>query len=54
MLQRGKVCREKTPTIDDIVDHLLAPLYVRGFLGLPVDKTFAAQLMERLLKNTPT
>jgi AcrR family transcriptional regulator len=53
MLQRSRARGERTPSVDDVVDHLLAPLYMRALLGLPVDKTLAEQLVERLL-NTPT
>jgi AcrR family transcriptional regulator len=53
MLQRSRARGERTPSVDDVVDHLLAPLYMRALLGLSLDKTFAAQLVERLL-NTPT
>lgn len=53
MLQRSRARGEKTPSIDDVVNHLLAPLYIRALVGLPVDKTLAAQLVERLL-NTST
>ncbi len=53
MLQRSRARGERTPSVDDLVDHLLAPLYMRALLGLPVDKTFSERLVERLL-NTST
>jgi AcrR family transcriptional regulator len=53
MLQRGRARGERTPSVEDIVDHLLAPLYVRALVGLPVDQALAEHLLQRLL-NTPT
>ncbi len=52
MLQRSRARGEATPSVDDLVDHLLAPLYMRALFGLPIDKIFAEQLVERLL-NIP-
>jgi AcrR family transcriptional regulator len=53
MLERGKERGEKTPSVNDIVDYLLAPLYMRALVGLPVDKAFAEHLVERLLNTLP-
>jgi AcrR family transcriptional regulator len=52
MLQRGRARGERTPSVDDVVNHLLAPLYIRALVGLPVDKTLAEQLVERLLSTS--
>ncbi|WP_029605008.1 TetR/AcrR family transcriptional regulator [Kozakia baliensis] len=49
MLRRGRDRRERSPSLDEIIDHLLAPLYVRSLLGRPLDEAFAHQLVERLL-----
>ncbi|GHO98997.1 TetR family transcriptional regulator [Reticulibacter mediterranei] len=52
MLERGRARGERTPTVEDLVDHLLAPLYMRALVGLPVNEALAKHLVERLL-NTP-
>lgn len=49
MLQRGRARGERTPLIEDVIDHLLAPLYMRALLGLPVNEAFADKLVRRLL-----
>lgn len=49
MLQRGSNRGERIPSLDDIIDHLLAPLYMRSLLGRPIDEAFASDLVERLL-----
>ncbi|MFD3249131.1 TetR/AcrR family transcriptional regulator [Rahnella aquatilis] len=51
MLQRSKERGERTPTQDEVIDHLLAPIYMRALLGLNVDKPFAERLVTRLLKH---
>ena len=52
MLQRGSARGETTPSVDDVVNHLLAPLYMRALIGFPVDMAFADQLVDRLLTWT--
>lgn len=49
MLQRGRDRGERCPSLDDIIDHLLAPLYVRSLLCLPLDEALAEGLVKRLL-----
>jgi len=49
MLQRSKMRGERTPSVDDLIDHILSPLYMRALVGLPVDKARAKLLVERLL-----
>jgi len=51
MLQRGKIRGETAPSADDVINHLLAPLYLRALLGLPVDKQLVNALVDRLLAN---
>jgi len=53
MLDRGRARGERTPSVDDVLDHLLAPLYMRALLGLAVDKALAGKLVERLLRAPP-
>lgn len=50
MLERGRARGELTPDIDDVINHLFAPLYMRALVGLPVDKALAARLAGRLLR----
>ena len=49
MLERARERGEKTPSTSDVLDHLLAPLYVRALFGSPADEAFAESLVERLL-----
>ncbi|WP_116610289.1 TetR/AcrR family transcriptional regulator [Paraburkholderia unamae] len=49
MLERGRARGEPAPDIDDVINHLFAPLYLRALVGLPVDKALAEQLVDRLL-----
>ncbi|MBB4200801.1 hypothetical protein CCR94_20130 [Rhodoblastus sphagnicola] len=48
--ERSRARGESTPSVDDIVDHLLAPLHLRSLVGLPVDKEFAEGLANRLMR----
>lgn len=52
MLHRGRARGEKVPSVEGIIDFLLAPLYVRALLGLTVDKALAEQLVERLMRSS--
>lgn len=49
MLQRARTRGEAAPTADQVIDRLLAPLYVRALLGAPADEAFAEQLVDQLL-----
>lgn len=49
MLQRSKARGERAPTIDDIIDYIISPMYMRALLGRPVNKAFAKQLVKRVL-----
>jgi AcrR family transcriptional regulator len=50
MLGRAKARGERPPSTADVLDHLLAPLYVRALFGAPASEDFAERLVERLLK----
>lgn len=54
MLKRGQERGELSPGIDDVINYLLAPLYMRALIGLPTDNSLAEQLVNRLLKPMPT
>jgi|GEM_PF-5050833 len=49
MLRRGRDRGERSPSIDEVIDHILAPLYVGSLLGRPIDEAFARGLAERAL-----
>ena len=49
MLARARKRGEKPPSIDDVVDILLAPLYTRALFGTPANEAFAEKLVKRLL-----
>ena len=51
MLERARKRGEKPPTLADVMDHLLAPLYVRALFGTPASDAFAEKLVERLMKE---
>jgi AcrR family transcriptional regulator len=50
MLDRARQRGEKPPDITEVMDHLLAPLYLRTLFGMRVDRAVADRLVERLLK----
>jgi AcrR family transcriptional regulator len=49
MLERARTRGEKPPTLADVLDHLLAPLYARALFGTPASEAFAEKLVERLM-----
>jgi AcrR family transcriptional regulator len=49
MLERARQRGEDAPTVAEVLDHLLAPLYMRALFGAPADKAFAEGLAERLI-----
>jgi AcrR family transcriptional regulator len=49
MLDRAKARGERAPSIEDVVDMLLAPLYTRTLFGMPTDRALADRLVKRLL-----
>ena len=51
MLARARERGEKAPSTSEVLDHMLAPLYVRALFGSPADEAFAESLVERLLSR---
>ena len=49
MLARAEARGEATPTVEELADHLLAPLYMRALFGAPADEALADALVARLL-----
>ena len=49
MLDRARARGEPSPSIEDVVDMLLAPLYTRTLFGMPTDQALADRLVKRLL-----
>ncbi|HET6451628.1 MAG TPA: TetR-like C-terminal domain-containing protein, partial [Spirochaetia bacterium] len=49
MLRRSRERGEAPPSLEDVTDHVLAPLYVRALVGLPLSRRFAERLVDRLL-----
>ena len=50
MLERSRKRGERPPGVAELMDHVLAPLYMRALLGMPLNKAVADRLVERLLK----
>jgi hypothetical protein len=51
MLNRACERGEQAPQAFEVLDHLLAPLYFRALFGAPGDRTFAAGLVDYLLRG---
>jgi AcrR family transcriptional regulator len=49
MLDRARRRGEKPPDLIDVMDHLLAPLYMRALFGKPLTRAVADRLVERLM-----
>jgi AcrR family transcriptional regulator len=49
MLERARRRGETVPTVAEVLDHLLAPIYMRTLFGSPADEAIAGQLADRLL-----
>ena len=50
LLERGRARGEAAPWPAEVLDHLLAPLYMRALFGAPADEAFADYLVDRLMK----
>lgn len=53
MLQRAHRRGEDAPPVDDLLDHVVGPLYLRALFGLPLTGPQARRLVTRLLTRTP-
>jgi len=49
MLDRAAARGEAVPPLMDVIDHLLAPLYMRALFGGPISAAIAHDLADRLL-----
>lgn len=49
MLERARRRGEAAPSVAEVGDHILAPLYIRTLFGIPADEAFAEHLADRLL-----
>jgi len=49
LLDRARARGEQAPSVEDVVDMLLAPLYTRTLFGMRTDEAFADRLVKRLL-----
>jgi AcrR family transcriptional regulator len=49
LLDRATARGEPAPAVTEVVDHLLAPLYMRALFGMPADESIALDLVARLL-----
>jgi AcrR family transcriptional regulator len=49
MLERARQRGEKTPEVAEVLDHLLAPIYIRTLFGVAADQTVAEQLADGLV-----
>ena len=52
MLARARQRGEKPPDVDELLDHVLAPLYMRALFGRPLSKAVADRLVDRLLTRS--
>ena len=52
MLGRAAARGEAAPPLMDVVDHLLAPLYMRALVGAPISAAFAHDLADRLTSDS--
>jgi AcrR family transcriptional regulator len=51
MLDAASARGEQTPTVDEVLDYILAPLYLRALFGIPLEAGVAATLVDRLLMH---
>jgi len=49
MLERARQRGEKPPDVVELVDYVLAPLYMRALFGMPLSKAVADRLVDRLV-----
>jgi AcrR family transcriptional regulator len=49
MLERARQRGEPAPHVNEVIDYILAPLYLRMLFGAPEGESYAAVLVDRLL-----
>ncbi|TRW80348.1 TetR/AcrR family transcriptional regulator [Mycolicibacterium sp. 018/SC-01/001] len=49
MLRRARERGEKTPTVDQVLDHVISPLYHHVVFALPVDDDYAHRLVHDVM-----
>ena len=49
MLARARQRGEKPPDVIELLDHVLAPLYMRALFGRPLSRAVADRLVDRLV-----
>ena len=52
MLERARQRGEKPPDVAELMDHVLAPLYMRALFGRPLSRAIADRLVDRLLARS--
>lgn len=52
MLKRARRRGERPPDVAELLDHVLAPLYMRALFGRPLNKAVADRLVDRLLARS--
>lgn len=53
MVERAVERGEQAPTVDQILDHIIAPLYGKSVFGLAIDREFGARLVEDVMSMVP-
>jgi hypothetical protein len=49
MLAAASTRGERTPSVHEVLDHVLAPVHLRARFGIPLETGTAAALVDRLL-----
>jgi hypothetical protein len=52
MLKRARQRGEKPPDVAELLDHVLAPLYMRALFDRPLSKAVADRLVDRLVARS--
>jgi AcrR family transcriptional regulator len=52
MLERARRRGEKSPDVAELIDYVLAPLYMRALFGRPLSRAVADRLVDRLLAQS--
>ncbi|WP_419219771.1 TetR-like C-terminal domain-containing protein [Gordonia sp. CPCC 206044] len=52
MIERARERAESTPSVNQVLDHVIAPLYHRAVFGLALDQDFAVGLVDDVMSMT--